>query len=70
MDSGKYVSKSIRGLRLYLVLGSASPALSLAALGAILFLSTDETQTAPVLTDDPRPLNSLGEATKKLIKRF
>jgi hypothetical protein len=46
------------------------PAFRLAPLGPIFFLSADESQTAPVLTNDARTLDSFGKAAKKLIKRF
>jgi len=53
-----------------LALVPAAAALGFAALGPVLFLGADESQTAPVFTNDPRTLNSFGKSTKQLIKRF
>jgi hypothetical protein len=54
----------------WLGLVAPSPSFSLAPLGPVFFLGTDESQTAPVLTNDPRTLNSLSKTSQQLIKRF
>jgi hypothetical protein len=61
-------SRENRKSRLALI--AATAALGLATLGPVLFLNADKAQSAPVLTNDPRSLDTLGEAAKKLIKRF
>lgn len=47
---------------------AAAAALSLAALGAVLFLDTDEAQAATMFADNAGALDALVEAAEKLIK--
>lgn len=47
---------------------AAAAALSLPALGTVLFLNANEPETPPVLPNNARALDPLGEATKQLLE--
>ena len=49
---------------------SAAAALGLTALGAILFLRTDEAQTASMFPDNAGAFDALLETTEQLIERL
>jgi hypothetical protein len=49
---------------------AAAAALSLAALGAVLFLDADEAQAATMLANHARALDAFVEATEELIEAF
>jgi hypothetical protein len=49
---------------------AATAALSLPALGSVLFLNADKAEAAPVLADDAGALDSLIETAKELLEPF